>query len=274
MIISIIEQALIALPLVMGAYLILSLLKLPDFSIESAYLFGAVGAFLTKDLPIPFIFLSAMGGGIVVGMTVSFLNQFLGLPFLLAAIVTNGLFHGLTQYLLGTSVISFHLAFPLHELIMLLSIGLLFISTIFLGLRSQLGYSLAIYGNNPLFFANHNLSGRYVACVGVMIGHGCVGISGFLFAQSNGFVDLTMNFGVILLCLTALMVGKLCMRGFSRPTIFIPLVGIIAYFMIQQTLLRLGLNLKYFNAFQALFILSVLFLGQKKQSLTFDHLGV
>jgi ABC-type uncharacterized transport system permease subunit len=64
------------------------------------------------------------------------------------------------------------------------------------------------------------------------------------------------------------------MRHFSSPNVIIPLVGIITYFMIQQTLLRLGLNLKYFNAFQALFILSVLFLGQKKQSLTLDHLGV
>jgi len=270
---SIIEQALIALPMVLGAYLILSLLKLPDFSIESAYLFGAVTAFLARELPIPLVLLSAMGGGIFVGMTVSFLNQFMRLPFLLAAIVTNGLFHGLTQYLLGTSVISFHLVFPMHELAVLSCIGVSLVGLAYLALRSQLGYSLAIYGNNPLFFANHNLSGRYVVCVGVMIGHGCVGLSGFLFAQSNGFVDLTMNFGVILLCLTALMVGKLCMR-ITRPNIFIPFAGVIAYFIIQQTLLRLGLNLKYFNAFQALFILSVLFLGQKKQSFTLDHLGV
>ena len=48
--------------------------------------------------------------------------------------------------------------------------------------------------------------------MGVILGHGFAGISGFLFAQASGFVDLTMNFGIILLCLTALMVGKLISR--------------------------------------------------------------
>src|SRR6185295_19089531 len=108
MIASIIEQMLIALPLVIGAYLILSLLKVPDFSLESAYLFGAVTSFLAADLPLPLVFLSAIGGGMFVGFVVSFLNQYLRCPFLLAAIVTNGFFHGLTQVCLGTSMRSFH----------------------------------------------------------------------------------------------------------------------------------------------------------------------
>src|SRR5689334_7688247 len=120
MIFSILEQALIALPLVIGAYFTLSLLKLPDFSIESAYLFGAVAGFLAQDLPLPLVLLSALGGGMIVGTIVSFLNQILHIPFLLAAIVTNGLFHGLTQYLLGTSVKSFHLALPISEFTLIL----------------------------------------------------------------------------------------------------------------------------------------------------------
>ena len=107
MIFSILEQALIAFPLILGGYLTLSLLKLPDFSIESAYLFGAVAAFLARELPFPLILLSSIGGGMVVGTIVSYLNQILHIPFLLAAIVTNGLFHGLTQFILKTSGASF-----------------------------------------------------------------------------------------------------------------------------------------------------------------------
>jgi putative tryptophan/tyrosine transport system permease protein len=273
MITSIIEQALIALPLLMGAYLTLSLLKLPDFSLESAYLFGAVAAFLVRDLPIPLVFCSAVIGGMVVGTTVSVLNQCFKIPFLIATIVTNGLFHGFSQYLLRTSVTSFQLSFPFHEMVVLTLVGIFLVGIMFLGMRSQLGYCLAIYGNNPLFFSNHPISGRYVVFVGVNIGHGLAGISGFLFAQSNGFVDLTMNFGLILLCLTALMVGKLIFRSI-HPNILVPLAGVVAYFIIQQTLLRMGLDLKYFNSFQALSILGILFLGRKKQTFNLDHLGV
>lgn len=273
MIFSILEQALIVLPLVMGAYFTISLLKLPDFSIESAYLFGAVSAFLTQDLPLPLVLLSAICGGMIVGAIVSLLNQILHIPFLLAAIVTNGLFHGFTQYLLGTSSSSFHLALPVQEVTLLLSTAAFSLLILGFSVCSQLGYSWAIYGNNPQFFRNHHLSERYVLFSGVILGHGCAGISGFLFAQSNGFVDLTMNFGIILLCLTTIMIGKLCIT-LQRPNLFVPLIGVVAFFLIQQTLLRMGLNLKYFNAFQALFILTILYFGHRKKSFTLDHLGV
>lgn len=277
MIFSILEQALMFLPLIMGAYLTLSLLKLPDFSIESAYLFGAVMAFLAKDLPLPLVLLSAMGGGMIVGITVCYFNQMLRIPFLLAAIVTNGLFHGLTQYYLGTSNAGFHLLLPYSELSLLICLALVLVGTLAFVMRSELGFSLAIYGNNPQFFRHHGISTHYVMFAGVILGHGCAGISGFLFAQSNGFVDLTMNYGVILFCLTALMLGKFILCGqnpIPRPNILIPLLGVLSFFIIQQTLLRLGINLKYFNAFQALCILLILYFEHKKQSEPLDHLGV
>lgn len=273
MILSIFEQALITLPLIIGAYLTLSLLKVPDFSIESAYLFGAVMAFLAKDLSIGLMILSAISGGMIVALCVSFLNQFLRIPFLLAGIVVNGLFHGITQYFLGTSVKSFQVMMPLHEIIFLGIIGGILLTFLFFLLNSQLGFSFAIYGNNPKFFRSHSISERYIVSSGVLIAYGAAGISGFLFAQSNGFVDLTMNFGVILLCLTALMIGKLLISR-RHPNFLVPLLGIILFFILQQSLLRAGLNLKYFNAFQAFFILTILSIGHRKKSLTLDHLGV
>src|SRR5690242_12822688 len=103
MILPILDQALIALPLIIGSYITLSLLKLPDFSIESAYLFGAVMAYVGADLGTPFTLISAGVGGALVGAIVTTMNQYLKLPFLLAAIITNGLFHGIAQFVLGTS---------------------------------------------------------------------------------------------------------------------------------------------------------------------------
>lgn len=51
----ILEQALLHVPLILGAYISLSLLKVPDLSLESAFVFGALcGAFavsLTVGMP-------------------------------------------------------------------------------------------------------------------------------------------------------------------------------------------------------------------------------
>lgn len=273
MILMILEQALLALPLILGAYIILSLLKLPDFSLESAYLFGAVAAFFAHRLALPAALLSAFAGGAFVGFITCTLHRYFKLPFLLAAIVTNGLFHGLTQFLLGASSVSFHLSSQLPEIALLVLVGTLLTCILMIINRSELGFSFAIYGNNPLFFRHHGISGNFVMYLGVMLGQGFAGISGCLFALSNGFLDLTMNFGIVLLSLTALVLGKLCIRS-PRPHILVPLIGAFGYFAVQHSLLRLGLNLTYFNSFQALFVFVILYLGHKNKKTTLDHLGV
>lgn len=273
MILSIFEQSLITLPLIFGAYITLSLLKLPDFSIESAYLFGAVTGYLARDLPLPLVVIASVGGGFIVGTIVFFLNQHLRIPYLLAAIVTNGMIHAVTLGALHGSVHGFRLTTSVGELYLLVIAAGVVIGAACILFRSQLGYSFAIYGNNPHFLDHHSISKKFVLFLGISIGHGLAGLSGFLFSLTSGVVDVTMNFGIILLCLTSLMIGKLLRRG-SVPTIVVPLVGIVAYFLIQQILLRTGLNLKYYNGFQALFVLFILFLGHRKQTYTLDHLGV
>lgn len=291
--ISLFEQILLALPLIIGAYLSISLMKLPDLSLESAYVFGASLAIALQDielpsgLKIPLIFCASLAGGALVGLTSSLLNQYLRLPFLLSAIITNGLFHGLTQFVLGQSILSFNANFnplallpffPSHpEFGMLLSFnGVVLIGFIVL-FKRQLGLAYAIYGNNAQFFKHHGLSTRFVVLTGVCLANACAGLSGYLFAQSNGFVDLTMGYGVVLMGLTSLILGKLIFHS-SYPNIAMPLVGVMAYFFIQQLLLNLGFDLKYFNAFQAIFVLVTLAIGHLRKSqnsiLSLNHLGV
>lgn len=291
--IAILEHLLLVLPLLIGAYLSLSLMKVPDLSLESAYLFGATMGLTCQSLPlpieikIPLILIASIGGGMVVGLFASSLNQYFRLPFLLGAIMTNGLFHGLTLLALGQSVKSFDPNFNLlallplglshPELGMLIVINLVVVLIVGKILSSQLGVSFAIFGNNPQFFKQHGLSTKYVVITGICLADGCAGLGGYLFAQSNGFVDLTMGYGIILLCLTSLILGKILFQS-SYPTLIMPFIGLLCYFVIQQFLLSIGLNLKYFNAFQALLIMGALMTYYYQKSphhrLNIDHLGV
>lgn len=291
--IALLEQVLLCLPLLIGAYLSISLMKLPDLSLESAYLFGASLAIslqhieISPEFKVPLFLAVALLGGALVGLTSSILNQYLRIPFLLGAIITNGLFHGLTQFVMGEAVLSFNASFnplallpilssaPEVGMLLLINVGVLLV--IGLLFHSQLGISFAIYGNNPQFFRSHGVSTRFVVLAGMCVANACAGLSGYLFAQSNGFVDLSMGYGVILMSLTALILGKLLYPS-TYPHLAIPIIGLMTYFFIQQLLLHLGLNLKYFNAFQALFVLIALGIGYAKKTqdrpLNLDHLGV
>jgi putative tryptophan/tyrosine transport system permease protein len=291
MIETILSQALLALPLILGAYLSLSLMKLPDLSLESGYLFGASFAIAMQNLDLPFAtsfgLITALLGGAFTGLISSLLNRIFCFPYLLSAIIVNGLFHGLVQLVLGKPLISIdssHSIFtflpfspPYAELGMLLIIAFSLFIVLTVLFQSQLGTSFAIYGNNPIFFKNYGVSTSFVVTTGVMIAHALAGLSGYLFAQSNGFVDLSMGYGVVLMSITSLLLGRIIIKK-NRPSVLIPAFGILAYFTAQQILLRLGVNLKYFNAMQAIFIVGALISAQRHRLFNpkhlVDHLGV
>ncbi len=271
----IIEQSMLHLPLMFGAYISFSLLKIPDLSIESAYVVGAIfGSYVlmgTSNLPLIGILCIVVAascvGGALVGIVSSLLTQKGKFAHLLSSIVTSGLFHGINQFICPAYVSLNKMDNPLTlvnvvaqhpELIMLVIIGFAVFITIYFLLKTEIGYCYAAYGNNPQFFKNYEISTSFVFITGVILANALAGMSGYLFAQSNSFVELNMGVGKGLLCITALMLGKgltFIKKSFS---IIVPLVGTCAYFTVQQLLLKIGFNLKYFTAVQAIIVLLLL----------------
>jgi len=290
---TILEQTLMHLPLMLGAYISFSLIKVPDLSIESAYVVGALcGSHLllgTQSVPMGIQFIivifASLMGGMLVGLTSSIITQKGKLPHLLSSIITFGLFHGINQLFSAAYVSLGNMPNPLSmlglntqnpELPLLIIIGIMVIIFGYYFLKTQLGYALAAYGNNPNFFSNYGISTSYIFIMGIMIANALAGLSGYLFAQSNSFVELNLGLGKALLCITALILGKTLVKTKKPFSIVIPIVGTLAYFTSQQLLLKVGFNLKYFTAMQALLVLLILvykYRSQKSPDLS-DHLGV
>lgn len=283
------EQTLMHFPLILGAYISVSLMKLPDLSIESAYVFGAMIA--TKivpyctSLPTPIALMLVLGTsmicGALVGMVSGILTHKARIPYLLASIITVGIFHGVGQLcagvyvsvsgytnILATDYLQLHPELPLLALICIACAALAHYF-----FKTELGYCLAVFGNNPSFFAHYGISTSYIFISGLMIANACAGISGYLCAQSNGFSDISMGFGKLLLCVTALILGKIVPT--KKVSVLIPLIGVFAYFTLQQLLLKVGFDLRYFTMVQALVIVVILIIQHRNtQTLHSDHLGV
>lgn len=291
----ILEQSLLHLPLMVGAYISFSLLQIPDLSIESAYVVGAImssyiilGTTHIPGITLILALIASCLGGALVGLVSSLLSQKAGFPHLLSSIITIGLFHGFNQ-LISPVYVSLNRAsntltplnfIPQHpELCMLLIIGCAIWCAIYYLLATQIGYSFAVFGDNPHFFKNYSISTSFVSIVGIVCANALAGMSGYLFAQSNSFVELNMGTGKTLLCITVLILGKGIMRiaHMERPfSVVIPLIGTITYFTLQQFLLKVGFNLKYFTAVQALLILIILLYTYRhnRNQTTHDNLGV
>lgn len=292
-ILIILEGLFLHFPLVLGAYLVISLMKVPDLSLEAAYVSGAIwGAqalIITNHLPLPICFIisfiASIIGGSIVGVISSFFTQKARFPHLLSSILTMGLFHGINQYFLGTSNISISskrnlLALidliPRHPELIQLALGFCF----FVGIGglffcTQLGTSLAVYGNNPHFFKNYGISTPFIFISGIVISNSLSGIAGFFDALASGFVDINMGGMKALFCITSIILGKTLIRPKKPFSILVPILGTLFYFTIIQLLLKVNFNLKYFTAVQSAIVALILLIKSKQNSIhKTDHLGV
>lgn len=292
-ILVIFEQAFLNFPLVLGAYCSISLLKVPDLSLESAFVFGAIlgtrALFLTDGfLPTFFVtivvVIAAILGGMLVGLLSSSLTQYARFPHLLSSILTTGVFHGINQFVLGrcnasisrnTNILGFIEMIRRNPELPSLAITFVFFVLIgYLFFKTQLGTALAVYGNNKNFFEHYSISTNYIFTAGILVANGLAGIAGYLDATSAGFVDINMANMKALFCVTSLILGKTFVRPKKPLSILVPIVGVFSYYFIQQLLLKVGFNLKYFTMVQSLIVLTLLITIYKKQTGKIDHLGV
>lgn len=286
----IIEQALLHFPLILGAYISISLMKTPDLGLDSAYVFGAFCAGLllpyTQNMPFiisfPLIIAASLLGGACVGTVSSMLTQKARIPHLLSSLTTIGIFHGVIQFIAGvylslsgyTNMLECDII-PLHpDLPILTIIFILCTLTAIYFFKTELGYCLAVFGVNPYFFSHYKIATSYVFISGIISANALAGLSGYLFAQSNGFADINMGFGKLLLCVTTLILGKIGQN--NKPlSILIPIFGTFSYFTLQQLLLKVGFDLRYFTMVQALVIVIILITQiRRNANLHIDHLGV
>lgn len=280
------HQASMYIPLVLGGFITISYMKIPDLSLESAFTVGAITAYhllkLQINVPSLVLLFMAIGtsflGGMVVGLISSFLTTYCRFAHLLSSIITTGLFHGINLLLLGTCNASLYgcsnpFVGVVKEHVMIMIITFILYLIFVMIARSQLGVSFSIYGRNKCFFQRHGISEKYVFMSGVMISNGLVGIAGFLCSYTQGFVDTNMGVGIALFVLTALILGKVLVPCAQR--LAIPLIGCVSYFIIQQSLLHVGFDLKFFTTVQALLVLTILIIYYRSTTTTtIDHLGV
>lgn len=277
---AIVEQIGLYIPLVLGAYLSISLMKIPNLSIETAYVFGAIMAsqvlMFEGNCGVVMLMLAlilAACGGAIVGIVAATLNVSAKFSHILSAIITMGLFHGIAQWVMGGAHMTIsHVYNPLRlldrvpefpELPVIMMIVIFVCFLFYVLLKTELGIACALYGDNIAFLKNYRMNQSYVVVAGMAISGALAGISGYMVAQSNGFADSTMGVGLPLLCLSSLIIGKSLYQSGRPIQMSAALIGIIGYFVMQTILLKVGFDLKYFTSVQAVLVATLLMLSSR-----------
>jgi putative tryptophan/tyrosine transport system permease protein len=281
----IIEMIGINVPLVVSMFITQRLLKIPDLSIETAYMVGSMSScfcipYLTampSCIAAPLLLAMAIITGGLVGLCSSIITTHFSIAHLFSAIITTGIgvgviftfmspYQGITGY---TNHLVMLKTYGIVPVVMLINIVLVVLCTIMM--RSQLGYLAIATGNNPRFFNTFGLSYNRVFCTGVIIANGLAGLSGYLVSQTMFFADIHMGLGKVLFTLVALMIGRLFIQS-NRALFIVPLVGTTVQVLTQQFLLRIGFNLNYFSLVHGVILLALIALAHQIHHNTFSEM--
>lgn len=272
----IIKNLLLYTPLSCATYISAFLLQFPALALESASITGALTAVLLHNqfpaLPCLGLIAAAALGACVVGMLIGIMHIYGGVSPLLSNLIMMGLLNGLNQYVMGSAHLSCQSMITISPLFLIILGALIALSIVIIFCTTQIGYASAVYGRNNIFLQKQQVSSTYVLITCLGISYALAGINGFIIAGIYGFIDLAMMVGTLLMTFTANIIGTM---GFAHkpPAPLAPLIGLVLYLSLQQTLLTCGFASRYFTALQAALLLCLIVGVSKKHTSTSFSLG-
>lgn len=127
---------------------------------------------------------------------------------------------------------------------------------------TEMGHSIRATGCNPAMARANGINTNTRKIMGLVISNGIVALAGALLAQYQGFADVNMGRGAIVIGLAAVIIGEVVFgkifKNFALRMTAVVIGGII-YYIVITLVLRLGLNANDLKLFSALVV--ALFLG-------------
>ena len=232
----------------------------------------ALGVFLTfrvldiADLSVWFAMLIALIAGCIGGTVTALLTTKLKIPALLSGILTMIGLYSVNLMIMGKANVPLLRAetvftltenlFGVSSVVATLIVGL--VATVIVGeimywfFGTVLGTAIRATGCNPQMARAQGINTNVMVILGLLISNGLVALSGALVAQSNGFADVGMGTGTIVIGLASVIIGEVLFgtRSFKNWLISVVL-GSVVYRAVIAIVLELGMppnDLKLFTA--------------------------
>lgn len=269
--------------LAMGIFLSMRIFNIPDITTDGSFtLGGAVTATLmTLNYPIVIVLPIVFLAGALAGALTGIIHTKLKVHALLSGILVMTSLYSINLAIMGKSNIPlmgistiFSGLNGLSELQAQVIVLILFTLLIFAGLslllKTDFGLTIRATGSNESMMRSLGSNTDSLKIMGLGIANGLTAVSGFLICQIQGFADIGMGIGIVILGLGSVMMGEIFVNLFKIKSITIHLAGVIAgtilFRIILAFTLSIGLNALYLKLVVALFVLIVVSIPQLKRS--------
>lgn len=263
-----------------GVYLTFRILDVADLTVDGSFATGgAVCVMLIRAGVSAWIALPvAFAAGAVAGTVTGLLHTRCGIPVILAGILTQLALYSVNLRIMSdkanqpVSVDRFSLLVSSryvgetsfqNPLLILLVLLALTVGALYWFFGTELGASVRATGANRKMARAQGINTRFNVVLGLALSNGLVALSGALMSQFQGFANVDMGKGAIVIGLAAVIIGEVLFsrvfRNFALRLCAV-IIGSILYYLILQLILLAGLrtnDLKLFTAVTVAIFLAV-----------------
>lgn len=282
-----VAQGLIWGIMALGVYVTFRLLDFADLTVDGSFATGgAVTVMLTlAGFPVPVALFVAVLAGLAAGLVTGLLHTSLGIPPILSGILTQIALYSVNLHIMGMaanqaiSVQKYKLLISLMHVSKAVLTASIFaavlIAVLYWYFGTEQGCSIRATGCNPAMSKANSINIDFTKVLALSISNGIVGLAGGLMAQYQGFADINMGRGAIVIGLAAVIIGEVFggallkkFPNFALRMAFVVLGGVIYYIIVGVVLwLKLNSNdLKLFTAIIVAVSLAVPYLQNKSIS--------
>lgn len=264
----------------MGIFISMKIFNIPDITTDGSYTLGAVitAIGLSNGYPIIVTYLLAVTGGALAGSITGFIHTKLKVNALLAGILVMTALYSINLSILGRSnlpllsvtnlfqVFSFSSDGDINSFVVLLIIIGVLWTALSLLLKTDFGLAMRATGNSETMIRALGVNTNKMKIIGLAISNGLVATAGFLVAQYQGFADINMGIGIVIVGLGSVMIGEALTHWLSIQSVWLQLLLVIAGTIVFQLVLAftlsLGIDPNLLKLFTAVFVLLIVSVPQ------------
>ncbi len=226
-----------------GVYLTFRIVDFPDLTVNSSFTSGAAVMAVMLSHSYNF-YLSIIVAGLVgaaSGVITAILNTRLNIQSLLAGIVSMIGLYSINMRIMGKSniVISSHeVSHYLYNFTPYI-IALLVCYLLYMFFISEIGLGVRASGRNKVMAETYGVSYNSTVITTLAISNALVAISGALFCQLQGFADIGMGNGLIIIGLASVIIGE---RLYSGRNMFISFLFCIVGSFLYEIIISSALS--------------------------------
>lgn len=266
-------QGLIWGVMAIGVYITYKVLDIADLTVDGSLCTGAaVCTMLLLAGHSPWIaMLCAVLAGLLAGTVTGLLHVLLGIPPILAGILTQMVLWSVNLKILGKAnqalparsidVLLTQMNIP-AALPVLLGWAAVLVTLLVLFFSTELGCALRATGCNPVMSRAQGVNTGLMNVIGLALSNAVVAMSGGLLCQYQGYTDVNMGRGAVVIGLAAVVIGQAVLGrhgGHMAAQLGGVVLGAVIYYIVYQVIIFAGFDTDLLKMFSAVVV--AVFLG-------------